>query len=80
MMKEEISVIIMSTIPNFKSSFICKKSDKFEVLIQKLYLKEPELKNKSGYFLHCGELIDVEKTIKDNKIENNGMILYNVQV
>ena len=75
---EEISVIIKSMDQDFKSSFICKKSDKFKVLEQKLYKKKPELKNKSLFFIYVGNIIDVEKTIEENKIKDGGFIIYNI--
>ena len=76
---EEISVIIQSVIQDFKSSFICKKNDKFKVLKQNLYKKRPELKTKSLYFLYDGYIIDVEKTIEANKIKDGGIIIYNME-
>ena len=74
---EEISVIIISSNQIFKYPFICKKSDKFKVLQQKFYEKNPELKNKSCYFLHNGMLINVENTIDENKIKDGEIIVYN---
>jgi len=76
--KEEISVIIKSMNQDFKSPFICKKSDKFKDLEQKLYAKKPELKNQSLYYLHYGNIIDVNKTIEENNIKDSGVIIYNI--
>jgi len=77
---EEISVIISSSSQDFKSSFICKKSDKFKVLQQKLYEKNQKLKNKSLYYLYDGNNIDVEKTIEENNIKEGGIIIYNINL
>jgi len=73
--EEEISVIIRSSDQSIKSSFICKKSDKFKVLEQKLYKKCPDLKNKEHYYLCGGNIIDVEKTIEENKIKECAYII-----
>ena len=75
---EEISVIIKSMNQDFKSSFICKRTDKFKVLEEKLYIKKPELKNKSLYFLYYGNTIDIERTIEQNNIKDSGIIIYNI--
>ena len=74
---EDISVIIKSMNQDFKSSFICKKTDKFVALKQKLYEKKPELKNISIYFLKYGQAIDEEKTIEENKIKDSDILIYN---
>ena len=73
---EEISVIIKSSDQTIKSSFMCKKSDKFKVLEQKLYKKYPNIKNEGHYYLCEGNKIDIEKTIEENKIKDNANILY----
>ena len=75
---EKISVIIKSSSQDFKASFICKGSDKFKVLVQDLYKKIPELKNKLLYYLYNGDMIDVEKTIKENNIKDSAIIIYNI--
>ena len=68
----------MTTSQEFEYSFICKKTDKFEVLEQKLYKKKPELKYKPHFYLYNGNMINVEKTIEENKIKDMGMIIYNI--
>ena len=73
----EISVIIKSTGQDFKSSFICRKTDNFKVLEQKLYKRNPKLKNKSLCYLYYGNAIDVNKTIEENKIKDSSIIMYN---
>lgn len=77
---EEISVIIKSMDQDFKSSFICKRTDKFKVLEEKLYERKPELKNKSLYYLYYGNSIDIEKTIEQNNIKDSGIIIYNIDL
>ena len=72
---DEISVIIKSSDQAIKSSFICQKRDKFKVLQQKLYEKYPNLKKKEHYYICWGNLIDIEKTIEENRIKDNDMII-----
>jgi len=75
--EDEISLIIKSSAQEFKFSFICKRSDKYKVLEQKLYDKYPDLKNKEHYYLCNGNIIDIEKTIKENKIKDSDNIIIN---
>ena len=74
---EEISVIIKSSNQSIKSAFICKKSEKFKELEQKIYERFPVLKNKEHFYLCNGNRIDIEKTIEENKIKNSDQLLYN---
>ena len=74
---DEISVIIKSLDQNIKCPFICKKSEKFKELEQKIYEKYPDLKNKEHFYLCSGKVIDIEKTIEENKIKDNDIILIN---
>ena len=74
---EEISVIIESLNQSIKSSFICKKSEKFKELEQKIYERFPDLKKKEHYYVGNGGIIDIEKTIEENKIKNSDHIIYN---
>ena len=75
---EEISVIIESLNQSIKSSFICKKSEKFKELEQKIYEKYPNLKNEKHFYLCKGNIIDIEKAIEENKIKDNDIILINI--
>ena len=73
--EDEIPVIIQSYDQTIKSSFICKKRDKFKVLQQKLYEKYPNLKEKEHYYLCRGGIIDIEKTIEENKIKDSDILI-----
>ena len=77
---DDINVKIKSTDQNFELSIKCKKSDKFKVLEKKLYEKYPNLKKKMHYYLCNGNSIDIEKTIEENKIKDNAIILYNIDI
>lgn len=76
--EEDICVIIKSTAQDFKSSFICKKSDKFKDLQEQLYERKKDLKDKYLYYVCAGNPIDIEKTIEENKIKDNDIIVYNI--
>ena len=75
--EEPISVIIEPTDQSFLYPFICKKTDKFTELEKKLYKKLPDLKNKQHYYITRGNLIDINKTIKENEIEDGQLIVFN---
>ena len=68
-------MLISSSDQKINSPFICKKSDKFKVLEEKLYEKYPNLKDNAHLYLCKGDLIDIEKTLKENRIENGDSIL-----
>ena len=68
-------MIIVSSDQKIKSSFICKESDKFEVLEEKIYEKYPNVKNKMHVYLYNGEMIDIKKTLKEYRIKNGSHIL-----
>jgi len=55
---------------------ICKKSDKFEMLENKLYERYPQYKNYGNTFLLNGNEINRFKSIKENKICNNDLIVF----
>ena len=74
---DEISVIIKSLDQTIKYPLICKKSEKFKVLQQKLYEKYKDLKKKEHFYVCKGNQIDIEKTIEENKIKDNDIILIN---
>ena len=75
---EEISVIIKSSDQTIKYPLLCKKSDKFKELEQKIYEKYPNLKNEKHFYLCKGNIIDIEKAIEENKIKDNDIILINI--
>ena len=71
---------------NFKSgdqavnySILCKNSHKFDYLLENLYEKYPNYKNikDSIYFLANGVKVDTLKTLDENNIKDNDIILIN---
>ena len=74
---EKISVII--TDENQKDySFICKKSDIFSSLEEKLFKKESSLKNKKHHYIINNKRIDISKTIEENNIVDGSNIYYKI--
>ena len=53
----------------------CKKSDKFSILEKKLFEEYPQYKNKEGYFIANGNIIDKKKTLEENKIKSGDTIM-----
>ena len=71
---------------NFKSgdqavnySILCKNTHKFDYLLENLYEKYPNYKNikDSIYFLANGVKVDTLKTLDENNIKDNDIILIN---
>ena len=53
----------------------CYSSDKFSIVEDRLYQEFPDLKNKEIFFLLKGYMIDRDKTLEENGIEENKTIL-----
>ena len=70
-----ISIIFITSDENIHYSMICKSTEKFFELEKRLYIKYPEYKEtKNDYYVN-GHKIDVNKTLKDNKIKDNEIII-----
>ena len=70
-----IKVKFLSGDQNINCSIDCYSFDKFSTLVEKLYLKFPELTEKDIFFLYNGNAIKRHATVKENKIEDNANIL-----
>ena len=57
---------------------VCKNTDVFVRLEEKLYEDFPEYKDKETYFVNKGELIKRFKSLKENNIKNNDIIFLNI--
>ena len=55
-------------------SLICKKTDLFKNLVERLYNDFPQLRNKETLFSINTRTIDLSKTIEQNKIKENDKI------
>lgn len=58
-------------------SIICKNSDKFTQIENIIYDEYTEFKNFQTYFLFNGRQIEKYKTIEENGITDNGVIVMN---
>jgi len=74
--KKELIPIIISFNQN-NHAFICKKTDIFNQILNKLFKKYPEYKEDEYYFVVNGHRITSHKTIEENEINENDIILMN---
>ena len=65
----------MTSDQNIYYSMICKSTEKFIELEKRLYIKFPEYKEVKKYYYANGHKIDINKTIEDNKIKDNEIII-----
>ena len=70
-----ISVIISSSDENILNSIICKNTEKFSKLEERLYKDNPEYSNFDNYFMINGNRVDKMKNLDENKIKNNDIII-----
>ncbi len=73
-----ISVIFTSDDQKIHFSVICKNTEKFNRLEEKLYNDYPEYSETNNYFVVNGNRIQKFKTLDENNIHNNDMILLNI--
>ena len=69
-----ISIIFTSSDQNIISSFICKNTDIFKFIETKFYEKYIEYKDLDNNFFSNGKKIDKNKSLDENKINNNDII------
>ena len=60
---------------NINEIIECEKSDKASIIREKIIDKKQELKNTQFYFTVNGDILDENKTLKENKIGNEDCIL-----
>ena len=70
-----ISVIFVSSDQKIHYSIICKNTDKFNNIENKLYDAYPELIQSENNFLVNGKLINKYKSLDFNNIKNNDIIM-----
>jgi len=74
--KSQITIFFVSTDPSINNyGMTCYNTDIFETLIDKIYLKLPEYKNKELYFLTNGNIINERVSLAENKIKDGAIIL-----
>ena len=76
--KEElISVIFNSLDQKIHYSVICKNTDKFNKLEEKLYLAYPQFSETDNFFTLNGKIINKFKSLEENNIKDNDVIIIN---
>ena len=73
-----ISIIFISSDQNIISSFICKNTDSFKVLENKLYEKYSEYKDLDNIYILNGRKINKNKSLDENKIKNYSNYLFSL--
>ena len=69
-----LSVIFSSTDQVIHYSIVCKFENYFSQIEQKLYKEYPEYNNSNNTFICKGNLIQKDKSLKDNNIKNSDVI------
>ena len=72
-----ISVIFTSVDQKIHYSIICKNTEKFIRLEEKLYNDYPEYSDSDSFFTVNGKLINKFKTLEENQIHNSDIIILN---
>ena len=70
-----ISVIFTSSDKMILYSVICKNTENFIKLEEKLYNNYPEYSESDNYFMVNGNIISKFKTLDENKIKDNDNII-----
>ena len=69
------SVTFQSQDSSITFSTVCYLKQKFSDLVEKLLKENEELKNNQLIFLYGGKLMDLDKTLEENRIKNGGIII-----
>jgi len=69
-----MTVIFISDDQKVHYSLICKSTDKFKDVEQRLYKIYPEFSKTNNYFLANGNTINKSKNLEENKIKNSNII------
>jgi len=72
-----ISVIFTSSDQKIHCSIICKNTEKFIKLEEKLYNDYLEYSESDNYFMANGNRVSKFKTLDENKIKNSNIIILN---
>ena len=72
-----ISIIFTSLNPRIYHSIICKNTDRFNLIENIFYNEYSEFSESENYFIVNGKKINKTKTLEENKIKNNDIIILN---
>ena len=75
--QETISIIISTLGEKVICPLICKNTDKFSNIEKKFYKEYPEYSSKKNIFTIRGKMINSDKSLDENNIKNNDIILLN---
>ena len=73
-----MTVIFFSVDQTIHYSLICKNTDKFSNIEQKLFEVFPECQEENYYFMYNGCRINRYKTLEELNIKNSSIITMNV--
>ena len=72
-----MSIIFISSDQNLHYSIICKNTDEFYKIESQLYKKYPEYTENENFFILNGKKINRYKTLEQNGVKNNDIIILN---
>ena len=70
-----MSIIIITYDYKIHTSIICKNSENFERIEKELYERYPDYRDSENYFIYNANIIDKSKTLDENKIKNNSILI-----
>ena len=76
---EILAVHFQTTNQEINYSVPCYSSDKFSSLVNKFLEEFPDIRNKSIFYLNGGQIMDLDKTVRENRIKSGTTILANIQ-
>ena len=72
-----MSIIFISSDQNLHYSIICKNTDEFYKIESQIYKKYPEYTENENFFILNGKKINRYKTLEQNGVKNNDIIILN---
>jgi len=75
--EELMPIIFISNDQKIHYAFICKNTDKFNIIENLLYEVYPEYQESENYFTVNGQKVNKSKTIQQNNIKPSSIILLN---
>ena len=75
-----ITLIFQSGDQLLRCAIICKDTDIFNVIVNKIFEREPKFKENFNYFLCNGNRVNEYKSLKENNIKDgNAIIMQNLE-
>ena len=72
-----MSILFISSNQKLHHSVICKNTDEFYKIESQLYKKYPEYTENENFFILNGKKINRYKTLEQNGVKNNDIIILN---